>query len=913
MADLEREITRAPIGASVGVGERLYVRTSDAVRPWAPDNGGESLATARLLTLVREEREAQRMTRPPSRGNVPPDLFDDLLQRAPDDLPKRAANINLDRLDTVDGVKRELVEVARAFAPEIEASRRGAITFAETRRLADEVGISEERMREVVRGEAWNAEHLLAARRLLVASAERLHGLHEQVAGGSDENLALFAQALQRHAGLQKTVSGLVAEAGRALSQQRIVARSTEGYRRVLEALGGREITEDIAQKIGRMDPTQIQQLNQFVRRAVDPTWRDKLYEAWISALLSGPKTHLVNMTSNLVAAVEKGTIERATTGAIDWLRARMTGTPQERFAGEAIAEMYGVAQGIADGARFATEAWATEQPQFGGLHVEGRRGAIGGKTGRLIRIPLRALTAEDEFFKGLAFRMALHGLAYRQAAREGVPADARVRRMVELTNDPSTDLVEQAQQEAAVRTFTQDPGTTVQMFMRLRNRIPGASVVVPFVRTPFNIIRYALERTPAGFVPVFAKAGWLGKGLAPEVPLKGGALSEEFAKPIVGTLFMTGIALLAAAGYVTGSGPEDPRDKDALRATGWQPYSFRLGDVYVGYGRLEPVGTIFGMGADASELWDEMTEDRRRKLLEAASSVVLENLVNKTFLRGVRDASRAVADPERYAASWIEGLAGTLVPTGVAQVGRMLDPTLRRREGVAEALTARLPFASTSLAPRRDMWGRPITATGAERLSTVLPLDLRWAKRDPAALEVLRLGLRVGRPQRRIGNLELTVAEHDRYVEAAGRRTRDAILREMDSPAYLRRTELGKHDRLRKVIDDARRDARDEVLRDIPVADRTERRSERSPGSSPRACASRRLHDPEMRHVTNHGQSGSQDVGCDRGDRHDHRRGWPDEHLRHWPGLRCEEGTAGREEGIADRPQGELADAARR
>jgi hypothetical protein len=50
----------------------------------------------------------------------------------------------------------------------------------------------------------------------------------------------------------------------------------------------------------------------------------------------------------------------------------------------------------------------------------------------------------------------------------------------------------------------------------------------------------------------------------------------------------------------VTGGGPVDYKKRDTLESTGWQPYSVKIGDHYISYRRLEPVGLVMALVADA-------------------------------------------------------------------------------------------------------------------------------------------------------------------------------------------------------------------------------------------------------------------------------------------------------------------------
>ena len=85
-------------------------------------------------------------------------------------------------------------------------------------------------------------------------------------------------------------------------------------------------------------------------------------------------------------------------------------------------ARMIGNILGFADGLKAGAKALIDEEyitDPF--LKVElARQRAIGGITGKIIRIPTRALAAEDLFFKAINYRQDVMGLATRQAIKEG-------------------------------------------------------------------------------------------------------------------------------------------------------------------------------------------------------------------------------------------------------------------------------------------------------------------------------------------------------------------------------------------------------------------------------------------------------------------------------------------------------------
>lgn len=93
---------------------------------------------------------------------------------AKDAAPERAQNINLARLNTTEDVQSLLDRVAQADAKGINKARREVITNEELPRLADDLGMSVDDLMNRRQGEAFNAEQILAARKVLVASGENL-------------------------------------------------------------------------------------------------------------------------------------------------------------------------------------------------------------------------------------------------------------------------------------------------------------------------------------------------------------------------------------------------------------------------------------------------------------------------------------------------------------------------------------------------------------------------------------------------------------------------------------------------------------------------------------------------------------------------------------------------------------------
>jgi hypothetical protein len=63
-------------------------------------------------------------------------------------------------------------------------------------------------------------------------------------------------------------------------------------------------------------------------------------------------------------------------------------------------------------------------------------------------------LTAEDEFFKSVAYRGDINRQAYAIAAKEGLPAEQMHARIAELSANPTEEMIANAKKVAEYQTF---------------------------------------------------------------------------------------------------------------------------------------------------------------------------------------------------------------------------------------------------------------------------------------------------------------------------------------------------------------------------------------------------------------------------------------------------------------------------
>lgn len=726
--------------------------------------------------------------------------------------PDFAGNIRLANLDSPQSIQRALVGAEQRTGG-FDAARRGRITQAETEQLASELGMTPDDLLKRRKGQAFNAEEALAARQILAKSGNELVNVARSIQRLDDpgeEKLAAFRQAWVRHVAIQEQVAGATAEAGRALAQFRQMADSRMVRGNVLDALsqggGGKDRLKAAADLILDNADTP-QRLNKIAAQAMKPKWLDKANELWINSLLSGPQSHVVNAVSNTMTALAQ-IPEHAAAAGVGALRSLATrGQADDRVLfSELGARTVGLLQGTKEG---LAQAWRTMKTGEGSdfaNKVEARtQDAISGTKGKIIRFPTRALSSSDELFKAMARRMELNGLAVRQASKEGLSGKEGIARTAELVANPTEEMLDKAFDYARYVTFQTPLGESMQNISRGINTFPGFKFIIPFVRTPTNLLKFALERSPAAPLPPEWKADFKAGGARRDLAV---------AKMMVGTGVGAAVMEMAANGSITGNGPADEGAAQLLRADGWQPYSIKVGDKYVSYSRLDPFATTLGVAADMVELQQYMTEKQKDEVAMLVTASVMQNLSSKTWLSGMSGLIEALNDPTRYAGNWWERLASSAaVPAGVAQVARTIDPTMREAEGVLDAIRARIPGMSQDLEARRDIWGKPIVAEGGVGPDLVSPVRETTRKNDPITNTLLDAGVHLSKPKKERRKRALTPAEFGKFQERSGAIAKDQIGTLIGGPVWAAADTEDRQDEVFKVLKKARKQAGAELF----------------------------------------------------------------------------------------------------
>lgn len=727
------------------------------------------------------------------------------------DLPgNKAVNINLNRINAQTDLKQVISQVAETYKPTIQKARRGAMTEETLAKLADDLNMTAEDLRGRLPGEAFNAEQLLASRAVLNASAENLlqKAKFAARAEANDIDRAAFVNALEAHKVVQAQVSGAVAEAGRALRSQNMIvglptdAQKLRAMKEMIQGFGGGQSVSNMAEALSQLKDAKS--IAQVMQKSLTRKIGDAIYETWVNGLLSGARTFTVNIGSN--SAVVFGKIaERYIGEGLGVLKAGMRNdlNADRVVLGEANAMVSGMVNGLMDGFRMVKHAIEERTPidqytqvptvRVPALTAEnfGLTGPIGKAVdymGMMTRWPGKAQMLADKFFQAVNYRMELHALAVREATYKGLEGKEFNSLVDDIIRNPPDELRFKSLEEARLNTFTNERGEFSENLIRTVHSHPVGRVVLPFLRTNFNMAEYASQRIP------------LLNRLSPQMRADlaaGGARADlAQAKLAWGFSLMASTAALAAQGFVTGKGPNDPKALEALKSTGWRPDSVKIGDTYYSYNRIEPFGTVLGMAADWTELAGQafsQNMDVSDVALSAASTAAnissAENLVESVVQFG-----EFVTDPEKNAKKYLANLGSSIVPAWLRQFTReggdvKRDTSARtfkldagRGRFVADdnifqetinRIRASIPGYAEDLPAQRNMFGEVVTYDPGVGPDIASPIYASKVTDSPVRQEMAKLSLNgkgFEMPNEfittKVGAIPLSPAQYEKYVE---------------------------------------------------------------------------------------------------------------------------------------------------
>lgn len=417
---------------------------------------------------------------------------------------------------------------------------------------------------------------------------------------------------------------------------------------------------------------------------------------------------------------------------------------------------------------------------------------------GKFIRLPTRLMTTSDELMKQINYRAFVSARATREGIVKGLKGpqlDSFVQDYVSKAYSATgegTHAAALANSQKATFTNPLLPDTLGAGISNLAAKQPLVRTLIPFIRTPTNIIRGVGQRTlvTAPFYKEFRQ----------DIAAGGFRASEALGKLAVGTTLYTAAITLAANGSITGGGPADPTLKKQKMATGWQPYSLKVGDKYYSFNRLDPVGMFFGLAADFHEVSGQVDDATALDTAGHMTLALMRNLTSKTYLQGLTTALDAMAKPETAGARFVQNIASGAVPySGLSKTfNKEIDPYSADVRSLVDAMRSSVPGYGATLPPRRDIVGDKIAVPEGLGPDMLSPVATSVDVHDSVRTELARLNHAFEIPNSKIGNVDLRdftsktgQTAYDRYQELVGQvdhngmNIKEGLKNLIESPKY--------------------------------------------------------------------------------------------------------------------------------
>ncbi|MEN6313265.1 MAG: hypothetical protein ABFD25_03335 [Clostridiaceae bacterium] len=291
----------------------------------------------------------------------------------------------------------------------------------------------------------------------------------------------------------------------------------------------------------------------------------------------------------------------------------------------------------------------------------------------------------------------------------------AKARRLKELqlikkTSEITDEMEADAVLYALDRTFQND-SKLAKGVLKIKKAIDDpvyeaiANIIVPFAKTPANILDKISDYTPIGLMKAVGHLGkTAGKGTFDQK-----YFSQRLGRMLTGSGLIVLGFILANKGIITGKLKKSTEKKGAFdKETGKLNYAIKTLDGYVTYDWAQPVGSLLALGADA--YGQGMNKGDVMKGLEGAGNTFF----NMSMLQSL-NSMMSYGNPMGGFISTMLGGTQQFTPTGIKQTAKIFDKYERDTSGegyleeAANKFKANIPGWRESLPAKTDTFGNPV------------------------------------------------------------------------------------------------------------------------------------------------------------------------------------------------------------
>jgi hypothetical protein len=423
-----------------------------------------------------------------------------------------------------------------------------------------------------------------------------------------------------------------------------------------------------------------------------------------------------------------------------------------------------------------------------------------------------RFQTAQDAVFKRYAITRSLEeqaNLVARGEAAQGlIPKSQMAARADEIVKgvgiSPAhlAEMQAQAVEDAAFQTFNNKNAFADWLDEGIRSLRPGtvkhfvADQLMPFRKTPMNIVARILDYSPIGMGKVTAHGFKLAKSVV-QGAFDGEeqrAFAQAFGRATTGTAAIMVGYKLAEKGLASGVTGEKDFDKRTWNDTqGRLEGAVKVGNSWIEVSRYSPLGNLVALGASIYERSQTQGGKLTAKNLWKSVGQIAEE---QPLTRTAGSINDLFTKPEKFGRDAV----GSFVPSILGDVAGQLDSKEREATEWYEGAQKRLPGFRNRLPEKLDALGREIPSR-----ANLNPLARSADRSTPAMKELERHNLMLDLPAPQPGESD---ANHRARVKRLGEFRQSRLNALVESEGYKKAGD----DLQRAALEEAKRTASEDI-----------------------------------------------------------------------------------------------------
>lgn len=384
----------------------------------------------------------------------------------------------------------------------------------------------------------------------------------------------------------------------------------------------------------------------------------------WKAGLLTGVKTSGLNIASNSAHFVMERLKEIPAAG-VDIITSAFTGKRTNVLTTKGFAK--GAKEGWKKGFQYLKTGFdernIADKLEF--HRVNFGKSKAGKAAQKYTNVVFRLIGSQDQPFYYATLQMSLSSQAMATAKTAGLKGKELAEQAAKLAANPTDDMLKYALIDATTAVF-QNKTLLGKQAKKLQELAGVGQFIVPFAQTPSAVAMQIINYSPVGIVKTIIENAGKGK-------FDQRLFSQGIGRGIVGTAPLAIGAALYENGLISLDYPSgNERQIELDKAEGKTYNAIKVGDEWQSAMTLGPAGNLLLIGAYFQKSLEESGSPT--EAMVNAGLGALDSFLEQTFVKGIGQFVDAVQEPKKFASTYLPNLAGSFVPTIVADTAKSID-----------------------------------------------------------------------------------------------------------------------------------------------------------------------------------------------------------------------------------------------